>query len=144
MQRTVLGMLDAAARRWGSAGYAWRKTDRGWVPVTFAQARERARQFAAWLLSTGIRKGEAFVIIAEGSPEWILGELGLLMTGCVSVPLSVKLLEEEIPFRVNHSQAAGILTSKNQLPKILGALRRAERRDLRIIYLDDDITWARS
>ena len=144
MQRTVLSMLDAAASRWGSAGYAWRKTDSGWVAVTFAQARQRSRQFAAWLLSTGIRKGEAFVIIAEGSPEWILGELGLLAAGCVSVPLSVKLLEEEIPFRVNHSQAAGILTSKNQLPKVLGALRGAERQDLRIIYLDDDITWARS
>jgi len=144
MQRTILGMLEEAARKWGTAGYAYRKTDAGWVPVSFAQARERAREFAAWLLSIGIGRAEAFVIIAEGSPEWILGELGLLMAGCVSVPLSVKLLEEEIPFRVNHSLAAGILTSKNQLPKVLGAMGRAERRDLRIVYLDDDITWARA
>lgn len=125
-------------------GYAYRKTDAGWVPVSFAQARERAREVAAWLLAAGVRKGEAFVIIAEGSPEWILGELGLLMAGCVSVPLSVKLLEEEIPFRVNHSKAAGIFTSKNQLPKVLGALKAAENKGLRILYLDDDVSWARS
>ena len=92
-------MLDEAAQTWGSLGYAHRKTDAGWDPVSFAQARERSREFAAWLLSVGGRPGDAMVIIAEGSPEWIMSELGLLMAGCVSVPLSIKLLEEEIPFR---------------------------------------------
>src|SRR5512146_1466612 len=145
MKRTILRMLDEAARKWGPMGYAYRRTDAGWIPVSFAQAREQAREIAAWLISAaGVRKATAFVIIAEGSPEWILGELGLLMAGCVSVPLSVKLLEEEIPFRVNHSQAAGIFTSKNQLPKVLGALNAAENKGLRILYLDADITWARA
>jgi branched-chain amino acid transport system permease protein len=116
-------MLDEAVQRWPDQGYAYRKTDAGWVPVSFRQARERAREFAAWLLSNAAHTPDAFVIIGEGSPEWVMGELGLLMAGCVSVPLSVKLLEEEIPFRVNHSKAAGILTSKNQLPKVLGALK---------------------
>ena len=145
MKRTVLKMLDDAAEKWGSQGYAYRKTDGGWMPVSYIEARERAREFAAWLLETGgVRKGDAFVLIAEGSPEWIMGELGLLMAGCVSVPLSVKLLQEEIPFRVNHSRSMGILTSKNQLPKVLGALEAVENKSIRIIYLDDDITWARS
>jgi len=144
MHRTVLAMLEEAARKWGSVGYAYRKTDAGWIPVTFSQARQRARELAAWLLSTGVRREEAFVIIAEGSPEWVMAELGILMAACVSVPLSVKLLEEEVPFRANHSRASGIITSKNQLPKVLGALSAVDRRDLRIIYLDDDITWARA
>jgi len=69
VKRTVLKMLDEAAERWGSQGYAFRKTDEGWTPVPFIQARERAREFAAWLLSAGsVRKGDAFVVIAEGSP----------------------------------------------------------------------------
>ena len=40
------------------------------------------------------------------------------MAGCVSVPLSIKLLGEEIPFRLNHSEAKAILTTKNQLKKV--------------------------
>jgi long-chain acyl-CoA synthetase len=137
-------MLDEAAERWGSLGYALRKTDAGYVPVSFAQAREQAREIAAWLLSTGARRGDAFVIIAEGSPEWIVSEFGLLMAGYVSVPLSIKLLEEEIPFRVNHSQAKGIFTTRNQLGKVLAALKATDNAAVRIIYLDDDPAWARA
>ena len=137
-------MLDEAAVKWGALGYAHRKTDAGWMSVSFVEARERAREFAAWLLSIGAHKGDAMAIIAEGSPDWIMSEFGLLMAGCVSVPLSIKLLEEEIPFRINHSQAVGIITTKNQLKKILGALRAVENKGVRIIYLDDDPEWART
>lgn len=143
MQRTVLRMLDEAAGKWGTAGYAHRRTDAGWESVSFVQAREQARELAAWLVSTGARPGDAMAIIAEGSPEWIVSEFGLLMAGCVSVPLSIKLLEEEIPFRINHSRAAGIVTTKNQLNKVLGSLRSVESAAVRIIYLDDDPDWAR-
>ena len=69
----------------------------------------------------GLKKGDSLAILAEGSPEWIVGELGMLMAGCVSVPLSIKLLAEEIPFRLNHSEARAILTTKNQLKKVLGS-----------------------
>ena len=131
-------MLDEAASKWGSAPYALRRTDAGYEPVSFAQARERAREFAAWLLSTGFRKGDALAILAEGSPEWIIGELGLLMAGCVSVPLSIKLLAEEIPFRLNHSEAKAILTTKNQLKKVLGSFGVVENKGIRVICLDDE------
>lgn len=137
-------MLDEAAQKWGGLPYALRKTDAGWVPVSYLQARERAREIAAWLLSTGMRKGEAMAVIGEGCPEWILSELGLLMAGCVAVPLSIKLLEEEIPFRLNHSEARGIVTTKNQLKKVLGSLRHVENKKPRILYLDDDPEWARA
>ena len=138
MKRTILQMLDEAASKWGSAPYALRKTDAGYVPVSFAQARERAREFAAWLLSTGFRKGDALAILAEGSPEWIMGELGLLMAGCVSVPLSIKLLAEEIPFRLNHSEAKAIITTKNQLKKVVGSFGAVENKGIRVICLDDE------
>ncbi|HUI70400.1 MAG TPA: AMP-binding protein, partial [Spirochaetia bacterium] len=143
MKRTVLRMLDEAAERWGSLGYAYRKTDEGWLAVSFSEARDGARQFASWLLGAGIRPGDAMVIIAEGSPEWIMAEFGLLMAGCVSVPLSIKLLEEEIPFRANHSMAKGIITTKNQLVKVLGALKNVDDPAIRIISVDDDPEWAR-
>jgi long-subunit acyl-CoA synthetase (AMP-forming) len=67
MKRTVLRMLDEAAAKWPSRSYALRKTDAGFVAVSFADARERSRDFAAWLLSAGYRKGDAAAILAEGS-----------------------------------------------------------------------------
>lgn len=136
-------MLDEAASSWPSTPYACRKTDAGWVSVSFKEARERAREFAAWLLSIGARKGECIAVLAEGSPEWTMGELGLLMAGCVSVPLSTRLLEEEIPFRLNHSEARAVLTTKNQLKKVLASFKGGENKAIRVVYLDDDPDWAR-
>jgi len=136
-------MLDEAAEKWGDAPYASRKTESGWVSVSFREARQRAREFAAWLVSSGAQKGDAVAVLAEGSPEWILGELGLLMAGCVSVPLSIKLLEDEIPFRLNHSGATSILTTRNQLKKVLASFRKVEVGNIRVIYLDNNPDWAR-
>jgi long-chain acyl-CoA synthetase len=144
MKRTVIHMLEQAAATWSDAPYAFRKTDAGWVAVSFKEARERAREIAAWLLSRGFRKGDAVAVLAEGSPEWIIGELGLLLAGCVSVPLSIKLLEEEIPFRLNHSEARAIITTKNQLKKVLASFRRVDNKQTVVIYIDSDPDWARS
>ena len=63
--------------------------------------------------------------------------------GCVSVPLSIKLLEEEIPFRLNHSEARAILTTRNQLKKVLGSFRQVQNNAIQLIYLDDDPEEAR-
>jgi long-chain acyl-CoA synthetase len=143
MKRTVLRMLDEAATKWPAAPYALRKTNAGYVAVSFAQARERSREFAAWLLSAGFHRGDAAAILAEGSPDWIMAELGLLMAGCVSVPLSIKLLGDEIPFRLNHSEARAICTTKNQLKKVLGCFPRVDNTAISVVYLDDDPDVAR-
>ncbi|NLX44660.1 MAG: AMP-binding protein [Treponema sp.] len=143
MKRTVFRMLDEAARDWADDPYALRKTDSGYVATSFAQARERSRAFAAWLVSQGYKKDQTMAVLGEGSPEWICGEFGLMCAGLISVPLSIKLLAEEIPFRLNHSDAKGILTTHNQLEKVLTALQSVDDKDLRIIYLDDDPDWAK-
>jgi long-chain acyl-CoA synthetase len=136
-------MLDEAADAWGAAPYALKKTDAGYSPVSFREARDRAREFAAWLLTEGFEPGQALAVLGEGSPEWIIGEFGLIMAGCVSVPLSIKLLGEEIPFRVNHSEAKAILTTKNQLEKVLSSFKDVGNRDIRVVCLDGDPEEAR-
>lgn len=136
-------MLDEAAVDWANDPYALRKTDQGYLPTTFAQAREKARGFGAWILSRGYAKGDRFAVLGEGSPEWICGEFGLMCGGLISVPLSIKLLSEEIPFRLEHSEAKGILTTHNQFEKVMGALKRLPSGDLILVYLDEDIQWAK-
>jgi long-chain acyl-CoA synthetase len=142
MKRTVFRMLDEASVEWANDPYALRKTDEGYKATTFAQAREKARGFAAWILSKNFSKGDRFAILAEGSPEWICGEFGVMCAGLISVPLSIKLLSEEIPFRLNHSEARAILTTHNQLEKVLGSFSAVESKDILVIYLDEDLDWA--
>jgi long-chain acyl-CoA synthetase len=143
MKRTVLRMMDEAAVQWGADPYALKKGNAGWVSVSFSQARARSREFAAWLLLKGYEKGERLAILAEGSPEWIMAESGILCAACVSVPLSIKLLAEEIPFRLDHSEARAIFTTKNQLEKVLGSFASLENKNILLVYLDDDPAFAR-
>ncbi len=143
MKRTVLRMMDEASIKWGDAPYALKKGASDWIPVSFSEARQRSREFAAWLVSMGFTRGDRLAILAEGSPEWILAESGALCAGCVSVPLSIKLLAEEIPFRLDHSEAKAIVTTKNQLEKVLGSFAALENQGMLLLYLDDDPAYAR-
>ena len=143
MKRTVLRMLNEAAALWGSKPYALKKGSTDWIPTSFAQTQQRSWEFAAWILSKGFAKGQSLAILAEGSPEWVVAEHGILGAACVSVPLSIKLLADEIPFRLNHSEARAVLTTKNQLEKVLGSIAALENREILLVYFDDDPGFAR-
>jgi long-chain acyl-CoA synthetase len=51
---------------------------------------------AAWLRANGVQRGDRVAILAEGSPQWVITELGVLLAGGIAVPLSIKLNPEEI------------------------------------------------
>jgi long-chain acyl-CoA synthetase len=137
-------MMDEAAVQWGDDPYALKKGTSGWIPFSFSFSRSRSREFAAWLLSQDFGKGDRLAILAEGSPEWIQAESGMLCAGCISVPLSIKLLAEEIPFRLDHSESRAILTTKNQLEKVLGSFANLANEGILLIYLDGDPSFARN
>lgn len=136
-KKTIIAMLDSAAVTYANDPYALKKNDTGWETLTYAQARQKAREFASWLVGRGFKKGQTAALLSEGSPEWIVCELGLLSAGLISVPLSIKLLSEEIPFRVQHSGASLFITSRHQLDKVLAALVGIEGKPL-VVLIDDE------
>jgi long-chain acyl-CoA synthetase len=138
MSRTVVTMLRGAAQRYADVPYLSVKTDEGWRSKSFSETEREAREFAAALLARGFRKSETLAILAHGSANWVIGELGTLLAGCTSVPLSVQLLPEELPFRLDHSGARALLVSRYTLDKALAVLDRLENKDLELIYLEDD------
>lgn len=144
MKRTVLRMLKEAEQLYANVPYALRKTDAGYVGATFSDVRQKARMFASWILNEDFQKGDRAAIIAEGSPEWIIAELGMLSAGMISVPLSIKLLADEIPFRLQHSESKFVCTTHNQLEKVAQALKNAQLTALRIMYFDSDLEWGHS
>ena len=91
MKRTVIKMMDEAASIWGNAPYALKKGTSGWISVSFSEARDRSREFAAWLVSEGFKKGDRLAILAEGSPEWIIAESGMLCAACILRALIYKV-----------------------------------------------------
>lgn len=138
MARTVLGMLESAVAEFGDAPYCWRKTDAGWTPSGYKSIARKARMVSRALLGRGVQPGGRVAIVAEGSPEWVAFELGALCAACSSVPLSIKLLPEELPFRVNHAECAVIGVSYNQAKKLASVYGQLERKPLVVLLEDTD------
>lgn len=140
MQRTLFTMIEAARSRFGDRPFTYDKTDSGWTSKTFGHVFDEARIFAAFLLDRGFAKGDRVAIYAEGCSNWIVGEYGTIMAGCVAVPLSFKLLPEEIAYRLEHSEAKAILTNTNHSAKIKSVAEAVSGRTgapIEIVLLDE-------
>ncbi len=134
---TVFDMIGEASRRFPDVPYLAGKEDAGWMPRTFREVERDSLRIGAALAGRGFRTEDTIAILSEGSPRWVIGEFGTLAAGCVSVPLSIKLLAEEIPFRLNHSESKAVLVSRNQLGKLLSVYGQLEGRPV-LILLDDE------
>ncbi|TVR87422.1 MAG: AMP-dependent synthetase [Spirochaetaceae bacterium] len=138
MSRTVLSMLAAAAEAFPDRAYALRKTESGWFSRSYSELRDDAITLACSLKPYGIGPGDTAVVLAEGSPEWITAEFATIYLGAMSVPLSIRLVPEELPYRMNHSEAKCLFVSRNTVDTVLAAAPGFERRDLLVVFLDDD------
>jgi len=138
MTRTVVQMLREAASNYPNTPYLWEKQDRGWVSRSFRQVEEEATAFASYLVKHGYRRNTSIAVLAEGRPGWVIGELGTLLAACRSVPLSIRLLPEEIPFRLNHSQSRAVIVSRNTIERVASVLDKITRKDFVLICLDGE------
>ncbi|AEC01507.1 AMP-dependent synthetase/ligase [Parasphaerochaeta coccoides] len=137
MERTVISLLHEAAQRYGSRPYTTKKTDGGWFPYSFVTTDQETDYLAAALHVRFPHPETTYALLSEGRPEWVNFEFGAVKARGISVPLSIKLTPEEIAFRVNHSEAAGIACSHNTLANVVKAAPYFENKNLLFIYLDE-------
>jgi long-chain acyl-CoA synthetase len=131
-------MLDMAADKFGTRTYVSNKEGDLWKDYSFLKVRELSYHIASFLKNIGIEKENNIVILSEGRSRWVIAELGIIASGGVSVPLSIKLQIEEIPFRINHSEAKAVFISKNYTEKLFIKSNEFDNKDLYYLYLDDD------
>jgi long-chain acyl-CoA synthetase len=134
--RTIVTLLHQAEKRYGDRPYLTTKTDEGWSPISFHSADTLSRTAAAWFLHQKGKRGDRVALLAEGRPEWVISEFAMIKAGLVSVPLSIKLLSEEVPFRLNHSSCRYVVLSRITLGKLLDTWKQVETKPL-LILLDD-------
>ncbi len=141
MMRTIVKMLHDAADKYGNRAFVSSKTEKGWTPVSYREADRLSDIFAAALRARRFEREQKAAILAEGRPEWVIGEFGIIKAGIISVPLSIKLTPEEIAFRINHSETGVFLISKNVLAKVVEAWDEISHPPLLVLMdeIDRDI-----
>ena len=90
-QRTVFGMLEATAARYGgSVGLHQPCDGEGggrYRRYTWAEFRDASREIAAALATLGIRKGDVAAIASETRAELYLADFGIMALGTVAAAL---------------------------------------------------------
>lgn len=120
MGKTIIGLLNETVEKYGENPYLYEALQNiEYTALTFREVKELAIRFAAGLMAMGVEGGERVALMSEGKSNWVIGELGVLHAGAVCVPLSVKLdTEQDITFRINHSDSVMVLASNQQIKKL--------------------------
>ncbi len=134
--RTVIEMLHKAADTYKNRAFVSSKSENGWIPYSYREVDLLSDNVAGAFIGREFSAGDSAGILAEGRPEWVIGEFGIMKAGLVSVPLSIKLTPDEIAFRINHSETKAFFVSKNVLPKITEAWASFTHPPL-LIFLDE-------
>lgn len=147
--KTINHFFEENVNRFPDNIYMWEKKGDKYEGSTYAEIRQLVYQFAAGLISLGIKKGDRIALLSEGRNDWVVSELGILYTGAVNVPLSVKLGDpSEIKFRLAHSGSKMVIVSRNQARKLkpikndLNDLEKIILLDAEEKYEKDEILFA--
>jgi long-chain acyl-CoA synthetase len=98
---------DAVSRNTGVAYLA--EDGDGWREVSWAEAAERVELLANGLLARGIRKGDAFGILARNTLEWALFDFALAHVGAIGVAIYANSSPSDVHYLLEHSESIGVL-----------------------------------
>lgn len=133
--KSIIQLFEECTEKFSNNIYLWEKPQDKYEGTTYGEARKQVHEFAAGLINLGIQKGDKISLLSEGRNSWVIGELGILYAGATNVPLSVKLNEEEIKFRMRHSESKMVLTSSIQGQKLKGIIKDCPQLT-RVIHFD--------
>ena len=141
MRPTIIDFFNASVEKYAQNPFLWEKTKSVYEPTTYFETKQQAHILAAGLIKIGVKPGDKIALLSEGRNAWIIGELGILHTGAINVPLSIKLEESnDLIFRIKHSESKYILVSGGQLKKIKAIA--AQLTDVKqIIVFDEQVDY---
>jgi long-chain acyl-CoA synthetase len=134
--KTLIELFEKSVEKFPDNPLLWEKTDGQYEPSSYKEIQKQVYLLGAGLMSLGISKGDRIGLLAEGRNAWLVSELAILYCGAINVPLSVKLENSELKFRLEHSGSRMVIVSRAQSAKI-----EATRDDIgcleKVIYIDN-------
>jgi long-chain acyl-CoA synthetase len=112
--RTIARLwLDGVARGWPGPAYLVQEGP-DWQEVSWDEAARTVDELAHGLLALGIRRGDAFAILASTRLEWALFDFALGLVGAVGAPVYVNSSAKDAAYVLRHSEAIGVLCEDDE------------------------------
>jgi long-chain acyl-CoA synthetase len=120
--RTIARLWQGAlARRPDEPAYLVEENGE-WHQVTWAEAGRVVDELAHGLLALGIRKGDAFGILASTRVEWVLFDFALALVGGVTAPIYMNSSTRDVAYVLEHSEAVGVLCEDDEQRRTVDGL----------------------
>jgi long-chain acyl-CoA synthetase len=120
--RTIANLWrDAVAAAHPDPAYL-HEVDGDWVEVTWAEAERAVEELANGLLALGVKRGDAFALLARTNLEWSLFDFALALVGAVGAPIYASSSTRDAQYVLEHSEAVGVLVEDDeQRAKVAGS-----------------------
>lgn len=119
-KRTVMQVLEEAARQWPNVAATQVKRQGAWKGMTWKQYRDEARLTARAFMKLGLQPGNGVAIIGYNCPEWFLADVGAIYAGGVPAGIYTTSSAEQCQYITHHCEAAiAVVEDKAQLAKYL-------------------------
>ena len=80
-----------------------------WRPIGWTEAAERVEAYANGLLALGVRKGDAFGLLARTRVEWALFDFALGSIGAIGAAIYPNSSPKDVGYILGHSESVGVL-----------------------------------
>jgi acyl-coenzyme A synthetase/AMP-(fatty) acid ligase len=120
-----VGELLAEAQMWSERCFLVQDERR----LSYADVEQLVRRGAARLQDLGLVKGDAAMLLAGNSPEWVIAFLASALAGCVSVLGNCWWSTHEVRAAVELAQPAVVLTDDWTAPRCPASRPSRPRRE---------------
>ncbi|HEY1587934.1 MAG TPA: long-chain fatty acid--CoA ligase [Polyangia bacterium] len=135
VQNAVVMFTDRVKASAGKSVFRWKESGT-WRTSTWAEWDKASREIAGGLNALGVGKGERSCVLANTRPEWLQCDIGILMSGGVTVPIYQSNLADECEYIINDSGAKIVFVENPaQLAKLM-AERDKLKSVVKVIYFD--------
>jgi long-chain acyl-CoA synthetase len=86
----------------------------GWSEVSWKEAAAAVDELANGLLARGVRKGDAFGILARTTLEWALFDFALGLIGAVGAAVYANSSPKDCAYVLEHADAVGVLVEDEE------------------------------
>ncbi len=116
---TIIKFFKEKVTTYPNNDFLWEKTHNIYQSTSYSEGYEIIKNLALGFHNFGIRSFDKVALLSEGCNYWLLSELAILCNRAITVPLSAKLAaDNDLIFRINHSECKYIVVSATQMHKI--------------------------
>ena len=111
-KRTLGGILDEAAARWGQRE-ALVFGEQRW---TYAELNAEVERVAKALIALGVSNGENVALWMTNRPEWLFLMFGVARVGACLVPLNTRYRTDDVAYAVKQSKSTTLISLERSGP----------------------------